>query len=323
MAILAGIDEAGFGPLLGPLVVSGVAFRVPDDHLDRCLWRTLRSSCTATPKNARQRVVVADSKQLHRSRGGLERLSGLERAALVMLTVTGDSPRTFRALLNRLSPGATDQLDHYPWYAGRSMALPLSGRVGDIPTQANAVRRDCMEHNVTIHGVYSEPLLEGHFNRLVKNTRNKAVVLLGLALRVIDRVIQSAGDERIRVCVDRLGGRIRYREALTTAMPGYELRILEESPTRSAYRMVRTSRVCELEFVTGGEGRHFAIALASIYSKYLRELYMYLFNAYWTGQVAGLRPTAGYYTDAKRWLSDVSTELDNRSIDRSTLVRLR
>ncbi|MCH8916798.1 MAG: hypothetical protein IIC52_01970 [Proteobacteria bacterium] len=41
MAIVAGIDEAGFGPTLGPLVVSGVAFRVPDDQVDRCLYGLL------------------------------------------------------------------------------------------------------------------------------------------------------------------------------------------------------------------------------------------------------------------------------------------
>ena len=108
-----------------------------------------------------------------------------------------------------------------------------------------------------------------------------------------------------------------------TSLPSYELAILEESPTRSAYRLVRAQHTCEVEFATGGEERHFAVALASVYSKYLRELCMRAFNSYWSREIPGLRPTAGYYTDAKRWLQDTSDELDRRAVDRTLLVRDR
>ncbi len=320
MAILAGIDEAGFGPLLGPLVVSGVAFRVPDRRIGQCLWDTLRATCTSTPDRPARRLVVADSKRLYRSRNSL---APLERTALVMLAVAGVRPTSWRSLLDEIAPGTSGQLDQYPWYTGMDVALPIADSIGDIGTQANAIRRDCTNRDLSLVGVFSEPLPEGHFNRLVSSTRNKSVVLLGLALRVVDRIMRSVPRERIRLYVDRLGGRIHYRDALLTAMEGFDLQILEESPTRSAYRLVRSLRTCEIEFVTGGEDRHFPIALASVYSKYVRELYMHVFNRYWSGKIAGLRPTAGYYSDAKRWLSDMAVELDRRSVDRNMLVRER
>ncbi|UCC30384.1 MAG: hypothetical protein JSU86_19560 [Phycisphaerales bacterium] len=320
MALLAGIDEAGFGPLLGPLVVSGAVFRVPDCRLNHCLWETLRATCTATPDRSRHRLPIADSKRLYRSPGGLSRL---ERTALVMLAVGGIRPPSWRVLLDKLAPGASKQLDRYTWYAGTDVSLPLADGVGDIGTQANAVLRECTEQGVSLAGVFSEPLPEGHYNRLVGQTRNKSVVLLGLALRVVDRIMQSAPGERVRLHVDRLGGRWHYRDALMTAMCGYDLQILEESAARSAYRLVRTSRICEIDFVTGGESRHLPTALASVYSKYLRELYMHVFNRYWSGQIAGLRATAGYYSDARRWLKEAAAELTRRSIDRSMLVRQR
>ena len=36
------------------------------------------------------------------------------------------------------------------------------------------------------------------------------------------------------------------------------------------------------------------VALASIVSKTVRELWMDVFNAYWLARMPGLRPTAGY-----------------------------
>ena len=51
-----------------------------------------------------------------------------------------------------------------------------------------------------------------------------------------------------------------------------------------------------------GETHHLPIALASIMSKYIRELFMLFFNRYWANQVTDLRPTAGYYQDGKRFL---------------------
>jgi ribonuclease HII len=320
LAILAGIDEAGFGPVLGPLAVTGVAFRVPDAQLGRCLWKTLCETCTDRSTRAGRRLVITDSKKLYRSRGSL---GPLERAALVMLAAGGHRPSSWRALLDLVAPEASGVLDQYTWYRNTDIPLPLGGEVGDVGTQANAVRKDGRDHGIELVGVCSELLPAGHFNRLVRNTRNKAVVLLGLILRVVDRIMRSAPGERVRLYVDRLGGRTHYRDALMAALGGYDLYVLEESPTRSAYRLVRSSRTCEVAFVTGGDARHFPVALASVYSKYLRELQMHVFNKYWCGQIEGLRPTAGYYTDAQRWLQEAAAGINCRSVDRGMLVRQR
>ena len=60
--IVAGIDEAGYGPLLGPLVVSAALFRVPsDDDLD--LWDALSPVVSRAPVDGA--VPVNDSKKLY------------------------------------------------------------------------------------------------------------------------------------------------------------------------------------------------------------------------------------------------------------------
>lgn len=320
MAILAGIDEAGYGPLLGPLVVSGAAFRVPEEQLDTCLWSTLAETCTRDVRKSSRKLAITDSKKLYQSR---KTLAPLERAALVMLAVSGERPTSFEALLETVSPGAVNALAPYPWYREANVEIPVSDDLGDVATRANAVRRDAQTAGVTFVGAFAEPLAEGDYNRMVLRTRNKAVVSFGLALRVIDRLVKFAPKETIRVCIDRQGGRTHYRDPISTAMPEYDMHVLEETDARSAYRLECASRVCHIEFTTNAEDRHFAVALGSIYSKYLRELYMHQFNRYWATRQRGLKSTAGYYTDAQRWLKEAGDTLRQLKVDRTMLVRQR
>jgi ribonuclease HII len=317
LAIIAGIDEAGFGPNLGPLVMSGVAFRVADEQADACLWKLLKSTCCKKPSKTGRRLAIADSKVLFRAR---ESFAPLERAALVMLAVAGVRPTSWRNLLGEVAPRATQFLAGHPWYDG-DVPLPVDGEVGDIPTRANAVRRDCADKQIEFLGVFCEPLAEGEYNRQLSAMRNKASVNMGLALRVIDRVLRATDDDNVRIFVDRLGGRTHYREAIMTAMPDYSLQVLDESPTRSTYKLTHGRRVCQISFAVEGESQSFATALASVYSKYVRELYMHSFNSFWARHVEGIRPTAGYYGDAERWLREAEPAIKRLSIEPAVLVR--
>ncbi len=79
----------------------------------------------------------------------------------------------------------------------------------------------------------------------------------------------------------------------------------------------------DIEFRTSGESAHMPVALASVFSKYVRELLMVAFNSYWSGQVEGLKRTAGYYRDGLRFLKDIEPAIRSLDIDRRMLVRAR
>lgn len=320
MAIVAGIDEAGYGPTLGPLVASAVVLRVPDVLADGNLWNRLRKTCTTTAGRSTRRLIIADSKKLKRPDGDI---SLLEQAALVMLAVLGPRPAGWREYVEAVAPGTISEFEEYPWYAGDGFHLPVSARLGDVGTRANAVRNNFKEEGVELLGVHCAPVAEGHFNRLVARTRNKAVVVCGLALRLMQQAMGAARNEPVFIHVDRLGGRSHYRDMLMTSWPEHDCQVLEESEMRSAYRLLRGAEAYEIDFSVDGESHHFPVALASIFSKYLRELCMHAFNRYWSAQVSGLVPTAGYYTDAERWLRDAGPALARLRIDRRMLVRER
>jgi hypothetical protein len=65
------------------------------------------------------------------------------------------------------------------------------------------------------------------------------------------------------------------------------------------------------------------VALASMVSKYVRELSMLLFNGFWAEYVPGLKPTAGYPGDSHRFRTDIAEAQLQLGIADSILWRNR
>ena len=89
--LLAGIDEAGYGPTLGPLCVASSLFRVETHEEGRApdLWKLLERGVCREPgrsgrTDAKGRVAVGDSKALKLSNSvkSTHPLVNLERAVL-------------------------------------------------------------------------------------------------------------------------------------------------------------------------------------------------------------------------------------------------
>jgi hypothetical protein len=121
---------------------------------------------------------------------------------------------------------------------------------------------------------------------------------------------------------DKHGGRNGYLPVLQTVFPEYLVEVVRESRAVSIYRWGPRDRRIEFRFSVKGES-FLPTALASMFAKYLRELAMRAFNAFWQAQSVGLKPTAGYPVDAKRFFADIASKVRELDIDSDLLWRCR
>ncbi len=319
MAVLAGIDEAGFGPLLGPLVVSSAAFRVETGPVEVDLWQVLRRSVGKTRRHLAGRLLVADSKKAYKRAEGM---GHLERSVLAALACLGQAPSRAHDLLACLCPECLPRLLEYPWYADIQQR-PLEAGQADLRIASQVFADDMTASKAKLLHLRSRCLDVAHYNTLVGHTRNKSQVLFVATTELLQKILDECPDREIRILVDRQGGRVHYRENLLRSFPQMDLTIVHESEHRSAYDLRRGDRRVTLSFEVGADERHLPVSLASMVSKYVRELLMESMNAYFTRMNPALKPTAGYWTDGLRFLDELRTHLPQFEIDNHRLVRSR
>ncbi len=349
--IYVGIDEAGYGPTLGPLVVSAAAFRIPDRLIPGGEMLTVKGETSPSPGDApaadvslsceldlwsllsgivtrkpdRSRIPVDDSKRLYRPGKGLARL---EEGLLPFLLLRGDGlPPDFRELLTSLrrAPESTAYLDTYPWYRGRNLKIPTATYANYVGVLSERLRKALDGAGIEFLGIVSIPIEVDQFNRTLASGNNKSLVPFQAVGHLLSRLWKSYPDERVEGLVDRQGGRIQYAALLYETVQPRGIHIDCQTPEVSLYRLRprRGRGTLKVAFTRQGDSKSFTVALASMASKYLRELHMQLFNQYWSEQQDGLRPTAGYPTDARRFLTETATLRRQLGTDDHLLIRQR
>jgi len=323
--ILAGIDEAGYGPLLGPLVTASAALRLPGLATQPIpdLWKPLSPSVSRTRDRNNRKLHIADSKAVYSPSVGV---ANLERGVLAFAAASGLPIDSLDTLLSTLDPAAPAHLSRHPWYATPS-PFPLVTSAASLAPTANGLRSSLTSAGIsTIPTTLAARVIpEGRYNDLVVQTRNKASVLFMHVAQLIQSLLTAHAAEPgglLLIC-DRQGGRDHYGEPLRTMFPDHHLTILEESPGVSTYQLSRNTALAVISFREKGETLSLPTALASMVCKYLRESLMHRFNLYFQSHQPTLQPTAGYYTDGQRFLVDTEELRATLAIPDRELIRAR
>lgn len=328
MRYIAGIDEAGYGPVVGPLVVGRSVFRLPEALVKVPLWEVLDSAICRTLKEARKgRLAINDSKKLTTKAAGIKHL---EMGCLAFVPGDdGDWPARLDDWLHLLGSVAAERVGHLPWYAANEampwQSLPASPHVEveSLRIARAMLQRAMAERDIACVEIGAAVLMEDLFNELVGKLRTKAGVSFTFVGKHLAHLWEHYGEAGIHVAIDRQGGRTRYLDLLMEMFPDAQFTVAEETQERAAYRMVLGTRSMSVSFLVRAEEQHLPVALASMASKYTRELMMDRMNHWFTQRIDGLKPTKGYAVDGGRFLEEVQPHAERLNIDLRLLRRVK
>ncbi|MFA7236517.1 MAG: hypothetical protein WC058_06610 [Phycisphaeraceae bacterium] len=150
MFIYAGIDEAGYGPMFGPLVIAKTVFTLhsePKAALEDSLclgvdmWALLEPAVCRKAADKQRRIAVDDSKKLYTPAAGLRHI---ERGVLAFASAAGIDTDDLTRWLHTVGYDDQSRTSPLPWY-GMSRDEGTEGRrdeVGKERDEGTEERRD-------------------------------------------------------------------------------------------------------------------------------------------------------------------------------------
>lgn len=330
--IYVGIDEAGYGPILGPLVVTAARFSTSE--------AAANSGFSILGARSLQALGVADSKKAYASR----QLRRLELPVLAFLKMAGIVPEDTASLLAVL--GASIE-SSFPWYRDLSARLPVQTDPAEIAELAGRIHDEMDRTGCRFEGFVCRLIAEDAFNRSIGRLGSKSLLLFEACAGLVRECLAAA--PRASILLDHHGSRVRHTALLRLFFGESRIETLCESANESAYRLSgaerekledgRTTGVrageqqamgvedkprdrsseangqesggaarlasVHMRFVVKADALYPEVSLASMCSKYVRELIMKGFNSYWQERWPSLPRTSGYYSDGTAFLGEL------------------
>ncbi len=318
--LFIGVDEAGYGPNLGPLLIGGSAWVVPSEMTETDLCQLLAAEqFFAAPWSPNcDHVPLGDSKKLYQSTTGLRTI---ELGLLSMLATLSEPPGLLGNSLGkldqfvaRLAPAASTNITGEstgkaaPWYLNLAeFSVPVTKEAeSDIARLSKLAKQRLQKHGIELVAVHAMVIDESEFNRQVLQYDSKGKLLSLVTFEMVNCLLAASPELPAEIYCDRQGGRKNYMPLLLEWMPESWFIETQQSNERCSYRTT-SGRNLDIHFSVGGDSFP-PTALASMVAKYLRERLMESFNLYWSQQVSGIKPTAGYPQDSIRFRKSIEAK---------------
>ena len=274
MDILIGMDEAGYGPNLGPLAVAVTVWRVGEERsevgdrgsedgpLDSQGGNQLLAAAGRQRRNTvdlyqrlsqvvsrtvdDDRLAIADSKRLYKPAQGLRLL---ERGVLASLAavggdggtaVGGDATARWQTLLETTRADPGHRRSALPWYAHYDCALPIAAEVAELSRLAAKFRDGCRAAAVELVDIRARLVFPREFNQQTEHHGSKGAALSHLSIGLLKNTLAGLPiDDRplpTFITCDKHGGRNRYGALLQHHFPDTWIETIHESRAASHYQ---------------------------------------------------------------------------------------
>ena len=272
---VVGIDENGYGPILGPLVVTAVVLEVDGDPWDRLRLKHLDTR-------------IRDSKEVFR--GSLLTYRTGESLALSILREVSDPPRTFSSYLESLTGRPlTEHFSGCPALQSLHPDMPLPVWLpADVqPSLWRPVP------GIRVLKILQRVIHPEEFNRRIQALQSKALLDFLTFLELVKAANPGPPDQDLLCLMGKIGGTTHYKKWFFMAgLP--EVQTLRESRGWSRYRVGRW----DLNFLMDADAQFLPVAMASILGKYTRELFM-LSLSHGLGEGSPMPFASGYRHDSR------------------------
>ena len=286
---VVGIDENGYGPVLGPLIVTAVNIEFDGDPFE-----DLKTEDFQFP------IKVQDSKKVF-SRN----LSGYQAGEILtwgFLLAAGFEAQDIRSMIKKITGE-----EHYihpeievPIWAKRAINL-------EIPAYLKKL-------GIRILEVRAKVLHPADFNEMVELVDNKSL----LDYLLFEHLLWKMEYDFDVAMMGKIGGTKFYGKNFFLRSGAELVETFMEKKDISGYRLRLPHREFDAYFILNGDEKYLPITIASIIGKYLREVFMLSLN-YEAGFKDKIPYASGYRHDdrTKELLAKLKEKYDEYSIVRN------